>query len=376
MKISPIHWDFWGSRTPPFIDLWPKRPHWPLFSWVKGVGEAMAKKFDRDGIPISRPTTHPRGQYAVAAPYYWELGYKPIPVRGKVLLVKGATGYGGEVTPEKFHEWCSEFPYADIALRAEGWLGIDIDAHGGKRGSEQLAELEHRLGPLPETYSSTSRGRFSNSRIYLYRVLEDVPRRSRAAKHIDVVHRFHRYMVVSPSTHPQTGDRYDWYGPDGELRSLDGPPHPSELALLPASWDHFLKTSSAYDWDPSSARPLFSGAIEDWEHGLDSGSPSEEVQQLLERIARCPHIGHNELLAFVGDIEELSNGSQSSGINSALQALKAKYFEETNESNPEKEWENILRWFISDDWQDQRTAWQSFMAWVAQLSHRKGANDA
>ena len=336
----------------------------------------MAEKYDRDGIAISHQRRTSRGHYGLVAPYYLELGYKPIPVRGKDLLVTEATGYGGLVTPEKVHEWCSEYRRADIALLAEGWLGVDIDDHGGKRGGDQLAELEDRLGPLPETFSSTSRGRFSNSRIYLYRVQEDVPRRSRAAKHIDIVHRFHRYMVVSPSTHPQTGERYDWYGPDGEIRSHDGPPHPSELPFLPTAWDEFLKKSSAYVWDPSSARRLFSGAIEDWENCLDSGSPSNEVQELLERIARCPHIGHNELLAFVGDIEKLSNGAQSSGIKSALQALKKKYFAETNEANPEKEWENILRWFISDDWNEQRSAWQSFMAWVAQLSQQEGGKDA
>ncbi len=188
----------------------------------------MAEKYDRDGIPIPRPPIRPRGRFALAAPYYLALGYKPIPVRGKVLLVKGATGYGGVVTAEKVHEWCSEFPYADIALRAEGWLGIDIDDHGGKRGWEQLAELEDRLGPLPPTYSCTSRGRFSGSRIYLYRIHEDLPRRSTAAKHIDVIHKFHRYLVTFPSTRPQTGERYEWFGPDGEPKSSEGPPTPSE----------------------------------------------------------------------------------------------------------------------------------------------------
>lgn len=336
----------------------------------------MPEKYDRDGIATSHQRRTSRGCFALAAPLYLECGYKPIPVRGKTLLAKGATGHLGEVTEERVQVWCSEFPKADIALRAEGWLGVDIDDHGGKRGWDQLAELEDRLGPLPETYSSTSRGRFSNSRIYLYRVLEDVPRRSRAAQHIDIVHRFHRYMVVFPSTHPQTGERYDWYGPDGELRSEDGPPHPSELPLLPTAWDEFLKKPSPHAWRTASARQLFTGAVEDWEDGLDDGSPSDDVKELLERIARCPHIGHNELLSFVGDIEKLSNGAQSSGIKSALQALKKKYFAETNEANPEKEWENILRWFISDDWNEKRSAWQSFMTWVSQLHFKKGGKDA
>lgn len=336
----------------------------------------MAEKYDRDGIPIPRPPIRPRGRFALAAPYYLALGYKPIPVRGKVLLAKGATGYGGVVTAEKVHEWCSEFPYADIALRAEGWLGIDIDDHGGKRGWEQLAELEDRLGPLPPTYSCTSRGRFSNSRIYLYRIHQDLPRRSTAAKHIDVIHKFHRYLVTFPSTHPQTGERYEWFGSDGEPKSSEGPPTPSELPLLPPSWDEHLKRGEHLSSRKNPSRKPFTGRLNDWEESLDNGAPSAAVDELQRKISRCPHIGHNELFGFVGDIEELSKGAESQGLAQALHSLKVKYFAKTNDPNPEKEWENILRWFISDDWQEQRSAWQSFMLWVAQLSHRKGAKDA
>jgi hypothetical protein len=59
-----------------------------------------------------------------------------------------------------------------------------------------------------------------------------------------------------------------------------------------------------------------------------------------------------------------------------LHGLKVKYFAETNDPNPEKEWENILRWFIAEDWQEKRSAWQSFLTWVSQLRYRKGVKDA
>ena len=340
------------------------------------MGSAVAEKFDRDGIPIHRPKIRSRGHYALAAPYYLELGYKPIPVKGKVLLVKGATGYGGVVTAEKVHQWCSEYPNADIALRAEGWLGVDIDDHGGKRGWEQLAELEDRFGPLPSTYSCTSRGRFSNSRIYLYRINEDLPRRSTAAKHIDVIHKFHRYLVTFPSTHPQTGERYEWFGPGGELISSEGPPTPLELPVLPPSWDDYLKRGETLASQVNPTRKPFTGRLEDWEKSLDGGTPTAAVEALKREISRSLHIGHNELLGFVGDIEELSNSEKSRGLAQALHGLKVKYFAETNDPNPEKEWENILRWFIPEDWQEKRTSWRSFLAWVGQLASRNGGPNA
>jgi hypothetical protein len=81
-------------------------------------------------------------------------------------------------------------------------------------------------------------------------------------------------------------------------------------------------------------------------------------------------------LGFVGDIEELSYSAESQGLAQALHGLKVKYFAETNDPNPEKEWENILRWFISEDWQEKRISWRSFLAWVGQLASRNGGPNA
>lgn len=336
----------------------------------------MADKYDRDGIPIARTTRPTRGRFALAAPLYLELGYLSLPVRGKTLLVKGSTGLEGVVSPEKVNQWCTDFPFADIALRADGWLGIDIDDHDGKNGWAQLVELEDRLGPLPATYSSTSRGRFANSRIYLYRVEQDMGRRSRAAQHIDVIHKFHRYMVVFPSAHPRTGEMYHWYGIDGEPRIAEGPPRPSELPLLPPAWDEYLKKGDQHNSRSNSPHKPFEGSLEDWENSLDDGKPSDAVDQLLAAISGSPHIGHNELLFFVGEIERLSNGAENQGLRGAHHTLKFKYFAETNEADPDQEWENILRWFISEDWKEKASSWRSFFTWVSQVASGKGGRNA
>lgn len=94
---------------------------------------------------IQPPLEPPALPYFQAAPIYLEHNLKPIPVRGKILLVKGATGARGVVTERKIKdEWMREFPDAGTALRAEGWVGIDCDEYGDKHGAEQLKELESK----------------------------------------------------------------------------------------------------------------------------------------------------------------------------------------------------------------------------------------
>lgn len=92
---------------------------------------------------IQPPLEPPAIPYFQAAPIYLARNLKPIPVRGKILLVKGATGARGVVTERKIKdEWMREFPDAGTALRAEGWVGIDCDEYGDKHGAAQLKELE------------------------------------------------------------------------------------------------------------------------------------------------------------------------------------------------------------------------------------------
>lgn len=332
----------------------------------------MPDKYDRDGVAVPRPNPLPPGKYGVAAPLYLQLGYMSLPVRGKRLLVTEATGYNGVVTPQKVGEWVSNFYAAHIALRAEGWLGIDVDCYNGKTGDIQLHELEAELGPLPRTISSTSRGQESRSRIYMYRVEQDVPRRSKAAPDIEIVHKFHRYAVVFPSVHPDTRELYHWYGFDGEFLSKEGPPPIAELPLLPAAWDSFLARKTGFR-ATDGPRALLEGPTSEWEQALNRDELGDQAEQLLEEVVNCPHIGHDELFWFVLKVGRLSFTFGEQGVGRVLDFLKEKYFSETNESDPDTEWDNIVRWVATDSWRSKRSSLEFLRSFIAGLTASDGS---
>ena len=153
--------------------------------------------------------------YRSAAPTYLAKGLKPVPVKGKTPVPGGATGRHGVVNEAKVNAWCVDPEWADqnVALRAEGWVAIDVDEYDVKHGAEQLADLEAHLGPLPATPSSTSRGVDSPSRQYFLALKEPVELYGKPPilgvkandVHIEIVQFHHRYAVVAPSIHPDTG---------------------------------------------------------------------------------------------------------------------------------------------------------------------------
>jgi hypothetical protein len=312
----------------------------------------MAKKFDRDGIPIKpirqEPPRRGPGEFGLVADRYLRAGYLPVPVAGKILLIKDTTGYKGVVTPEKVQGWKVDFPTADTALRLEGCLGIDVDHRDKKLGALQLRQLKEEFGPLPPTFSITSRGADSPSRIYLFSVDQDCPRRSKAAKDIEILHKFHRYAVTTPTIHPDTGRRYEWYSPEGEQLGT-WLPRPEELPGLPEPWDNYLKTKSSTRHTEGGGG-LYSGTLSPWELWLGSEDPTPPVLDLMDRIREEPHIGHNELLDFIIKIHELRALSFEHGLSHALRALKDRYFPETNNTDPEREWDDIVRWVITEAW--------------------------
>lgn len=190
-------------------------------------------------------TTRP---YAHAAADYWRAGWaNPIPVRGKWPPPTGYTGYDGvNVSWPDLQAWLEgDEASLNIALRLPaGIVGIDVDAHGGKTGADSVARAEAELGPLPPTSRSTSRAPFEESSIRLYRVPTDVDLRgaekrfrARFGDHVDIIRRDHRYAVIWPSIHPETGGTYQWYDADGRATGI---PSPAALPELPHRWVEFL----------------------------------------------------------------------------------------------------------------------------------------
>ena len=176
--------------------------------------------------------------YATVATTYHQRGWHPLPIpRGeKSSPPAGTTGRDGkDPTTDDIASWAALDAHANIALRMPaGVIGIDVDDYDGKGGAGTLADLEARYGPLPATWSSTSRGPDQPSRIYFLRCPVDLELPGTLGPGIEAIQRHHRYAVAAPSTRRDTGGRYRWYHPDGSKATT--PPAVAELPELPATW--------------------------------------------------------------------------------------------------------------------------------------------
>jgi putative DNA primase/helicase len=222
-------------------------------------------------------TPDPAAPYGSSAKRYLKLGWLPIPVAGKAYPEPGTTGKKGTVTAESAKALIDSRRRRNVALRHDGTtMALDVDAsdHDGKRGDKTLRRLskDKHLGPLPPAPSSTARGDGSPTRQHFYRVpagvklVSDLTRPLEAAlgrplakneqSDVEVIHHDHRYSVVAPSVHPDTGAVYQWYDASG--RPTDYPPHVDELPMLPARWLEALSVTPYV----APERPATAGAVE------------------------------------------------------------------------------------------------------------------
>lgn len=247
--------------------------------------------------------------YRDAALTYLERGLLPLPVRGKRPVPVGATGRSGSVTPEKVDEWIrTGFRYLDtetgewgtqdsatanVALRLEGCIGIDVDEYGDKHGAAQLAALEEQLGALPLTPSSTARGQGDPSRQWVYalppgeriEMYGKPPIEGVAANdvHIEIIQAHHRYAVVWPSIHPTTGSMYQWYDAEGE--PMDSPPQLSDFEYLPQAWIDYLRADTR-EYGHQGAQ--WEGEIPD----VASETEGRKLRTIVSRLQGLPEVWH------------------------------------------------------------------------------------
>lgn len=242
--------------------------------------------------------TETSGPYGRSADAYWKKAWLPFPVKGKSEAIpKGVTGKEGkDPNWAQIQEWKDKRPFSNVAVRANGWIAIDVD---GPEGYTALVESYRELGTLPPTWMSTSWGVESDRFQLFYRVpvgysaaLGEGKFRKRFGEHVDIIHRGHRYSVVAPSVHPDTGNVYAWYGPDGEPSKV---PVRTELPELPDAWLEFLRyeeKTSRFSTGPNSLVPNETSRFssEDWydeapaDHGWTVTAARAEVERMLARI--------------------------------------------------------------------------------------------
>lgn len=247
-------------------------------------------------------------------------GWLPVPTSGKVLLVKGATGHEGKVTPTDVAAWAIQHPKANTALHSDGsWIGIDVDAYDGKIGDETLAQLEAELGELPVTISSTARGIDSPSRIYFFLV---PPGRQFVTRFtdIEIIQRSHRYAMTFPSIHPETGTQYAWYDYDGA--PLDEIPSVGDLEFLPEKW---LERLTIPDFEGADGAG-FSGSVTEWLARAPKGAPGLFMQARIDEIP-AGDFGHDVLVSLQASMVSLATQGEP-GAQQALAILQKEWLRE------------------------------------------------
>lgn len=211
--------------------------------------------------------------YPAIAQHYWEAGWQgvlPLPPMRKVPPPSGFTGRGAPMpTAENIFEWINtNQPNANVGLRLpDGVIGIDVDTGYEKDGvpkvgAESWQHLIDTCGPIEPTWSSTSRltGAGQGSGIRFYRTPLDLKWREKlAGKDIEIISHTHRFAVVWPSKHPDTGQTYRWIKPDGSIAENEFPAV-DDLPVLPEKWVKALteevKIKSAYELPPAGPDDL------------------------------------------------------------------------------------------------------------------------
>lgn len=229
--------------------------------------------------------------YGRSAQVYWKKAWHPFPVKGKhEAIPKGITGMDAKDPGwAQIQDWIEKRPFSNVAVRASGWVSIDVD---GPEGVAALEMAKAQLGDLPETWMSTSWGPGADRYQLFFRIpvgysarLGEGKFRKRFGEHVDIIHKGHRYSIVAPSVHPDTKNVYAWYKPDGTPGGKVLPDRMS-LPMLPQPWLDFLEYQPGGEGGSAAV-----GLEADWYddapaevHGWTRTAARAEVDRMLERI--------------------------------------------------------------------------------------------
>lgn len=276
------------------------------------------------------------GPYASAAPCYREAGHEGVlhlPALSKSPPPDGFTGHQGRYpTHDEVAAWMATYGEGNVALRlGEGLIGIDVDHYGTKRGGDLLAELEAQWGRLPDTWISTARS--APSGIRLFRVPVGVQFTTAIPGGIEIVQYHHRYMVVWPSVHPDTGMMYRWISPDGDM--ANGVPPLDEIPALPEAWVEGLTRPWTTTDEIVDNGPMAEHREHDWSRRVtealdaialgDPGGRHDAATAGAMALARLEQLGHPGATAALDTLGErfvaavTATGTGARSVQAALQ---------------------------------------------------------
>lgn len=242
---------------------------------------------------------------ATAAVEYAKAGWEIFP--GHPATKSPLTTHGmldASTDVDQVEAWWTQHPNALICGRVpDDVVLLDVDVRYG--GDRTWLTLRDELGPLPETrvhhsgrgdggghvWFTASIGKFSTARLdewarargtghEVTRVVDGEPRATGGwSAGIDLLHHGHRYTILPPSPHPDTGAPYTW------KTSCDAP-----IAPLPAALAELLTAPPPADPAPPSDREATAPAA-NGQHPLPSEgdsiadwySSTHTVDELLEQ---------------------------------------------------------------------------------------------
>ncbi|QTJ67946.1 AAA family ATPase [Rhodococcus sp. ZPP] len=278
-------------------------------------------------------TSHTSNMYGAFASQYLDAGWlSPIPLpQGQKF--PPPTGWTGRTAPypgrAQIEKWENECAAGNLGLRLhDGVIAVDVDnAHEGKVGAITLADFEAVVGvEFPSTWTSTSRSDGSEQRFY--RVPAELTWPSKLpGNDVEVIHSGHRYSVVYPSVHPDTGEQYRWRDPEGNVSLV--PPSPGSLSELPTALVEALTANAAQPTEKASRR-----AATRLLDGLPGGPMSKPVAVLLGNAVRdLAGSRHENTRTNVDALLRLGEQGET-GVNQALGILRAAFVEAIN--NPDR----------------------------------------
>lgn len=204
-------------------------------------------------------------------------GTLPLPYAAKKLPPREFTGYEGAYPSfADLHTWADDGPRNICQRMRADVVGVDVDAYNGKPGAATLATLVQAFGALPPSWMSTSRDD-GISGIRYYRVpvgttlIGSLPG-------IEFIQRHHRYAVVWPSVHPDTGQVYQWVN---ELTGEIGCDIPAvaDLPELPSPWLAGLRNDASGSTKADHTLEQMQGTL----HGFPHGAPCHHVLKAAGR---------------------------------------------------------------------------------------------
>lgn len=293
------------------------------------------------------PPTRPKGPYARGTKEYARLGWTgiiPINPKTKIVSQDKITGRDGkQLRPDQYAgpRAIKKYGASNIGWRVPvGIVGLDVDDYDGKTGAATLAELEEALGPLPKTWTSTSRGMDAISRIHFFQIPEDTGElRPFAGRDIDVIQHHHRYAQVWPSVHPKTDAEYRWYRPSGELCATA--PEPDAFAVLPDAWLEYLGKAQR------DVVPGAGAGVSDFLAEATGNDEPEIIQFILDAFDSQPGGRHDSMMIALGWAARAA-ADWKIPATEVFDFLEAAWDEATDGEDRDQEFQDLLERAVAD----------------------------